>query len=262
MADVTNPALERLRAGQLAVGLNARHSRTSEFAAIAKDCGFHFVFLDDEHSPLPSDKAYEIALAAIRVGVTPLVRARRNEPPDIACHLSNGALGMFIPHVEDKASAERAARSCRFPPVGDLSVPGYLPQMGYTGMPAHEATRRLNDLFMVVAMIESRTAVANIEEIAAVDGLDVLFIGLHDLTHEMGLAGKYTDLTVIAALEAICAAAKRNGKAVGIGGVKENAMWERCVAMGMRMLLVENDLHMLVARMTERARYFNGIPTA
>ena len=262
MAECSNPALERLRAGQLIVGLNARHSRTSEFAAIARDCGYHFLFLDDEHSPLPTGQAYEMALAAIRVGLTPLVRARRNDAPDIACHLSNGALGIFVPHVDDRAAAERAARSCRFPPRGDLSVPGYLPQLGYTGVPAHEATRRLNDLFMVVAMIESGAAIDAIDEIASVDGIDVLFIGLHDLTHEIGLAGQYTDPRVTAALEAVCAAAQRHGKVVGIGGVKDNAMWERCVAMGMRMLLIENDLHMLVHRMTERARYFNAIPTA
>lgn len=261
MAEIDNPALRRLRAGEIVVGLNARHSRTSEFAAIAKDCGYHFVFLDDEHSPMPSDKTYEIALAAIRVGLTPLVRARRNEPPDIACHLSNGALGMIIPHIDDREAAVRAARACRFPPRGDLSVPGYLPQMGYTGMPAHEATSRLNDLFMVVTMIESGAAVEAVDEIAAVDGVDVLFIGLHDLTHEMGLAGQYDHPRVTAAIEAVCAAARRHGKAAGIGGVKSNAMWERCVAMGMRMLLIENDLHMLVHRMTERARYFNAIPT-
>src|SRR5690606_6833187 len=118
----------------------------------------------------------------------------------------------------------------------------------------------LNDLFMVVAMIESGKALSNVDEIAAVEGVDVLFMGLHDITHDLGLQGQYDHPSIIAAIERVCAAAKRHGKAAGIGGVKENRMWESCVKAGMRLLLVENDLHMLVARLTERARYFNAIP--
>ncbi len=261
MTEVRNHALDRLRRGELAIGLNARHSRTSEIAAIVKDCGYHFVFLDDEHSPLPSGVAYDISLAAIRVGLTPLVRVRRNSPPDIACHLSNGALGVFVPHVDNRQQADEAAASSRFAPRGMLSVPGYLPQLGYTGIPAHEATERMNDLFMVVAMIESAEGIANVDAIAAVPGIDVLFMGLHDITHDLNLQGQYDHPRVTAAIEAVCAAAKRHGKVAGIGGVKQNEMWQRCVATGMRMLLIENDLHMLVHRMTERARYFNGIST-
>src|SRR5690606_39793508 len=93
-------AIGRRRAGKLVVGLNARHSRTPEIAAIMRDCGYHFVFLDQEHSPIPAGLAYDISLAAIRVGLAPLVRVRQNAPPDIGSQLSNGALGVFVPHVE------------------------------------------------------------------------------------------------------------------------------------------------------------------
>ena len=256
---VGNTALDRLRRGDVTVGLNIRHSRTPEAAAIFKDCGFHFLFIDDEHSPLPSGTAYELSLAAVRAGITPIVRARRNDPADIGCHFSNGALGVFVPHVENREEAERAARSSRFAPRGNLSVPGFLPQLGYTGIPAHEATRRLNDLHIVVAMIESGIAVANVEEIAAVEGIDVLFMGLHDLTHDLGLQGQYDHPDIQDAMRRVAEAARRNGKASGLGGAKTNELWHRAVDFGMRFLLVENDLHMLVARATERARYFNGL---
>jgi 2-keto-3-deoxy-L-rhamnonate aldolase RhmA len=256
---IKNVALDRLREDKIVVGLNARHSRTSEAPAIFRDCGFHFLFLDDEHSPLPSGAAYEMNLAAIRVGITPLMRVRRNEAPDIACHFSNGALGVIVPHVDNREQAERAARACRFPPRGELSVPGYLPQLGYTGIPAHEATHRLNELHLVVAMIESAEAIDKVDEIAAVDGIDVVFIGLHDTTHALGLQGQYAHPRITEAIDRVCTAARRHGKAAGIGGVKENAMWQRCVEQGMRFLLIENDLHMLVARATERARWFNGL---
>lgn len=251
--------IDRLKAGKLVIGLNARHSRTAEAAAIFKDCGYDFLFLDDEHSPIPSGIAYELSLAAVRNGITPMVRARRNEPADIGCHFSNGALGVFVPHVEDRADAERAVRSSRFAPRGNLSVPGFLPQLGYTSIPAHEATARLNEMHVVAVMIESGEAISNIDNIAAVNGVDVLFMGLHDITHDLGLQGQYESPRIKEAIVQVCQAARRNGKYAGIGGVKSNSMWEFCVAQGMRFLLVENDLHMLVARATERARYFKSI---
>ena len=260
MTDVRNHALERLRQGQMILGMNARHSRTSEIAAILKGCGYHWLFLDDEHSPIPMDRAYDISLAAIRIGLTPCVRARTNHPAEIGRHLSNGALGVIIPHVNTAEEALHAARSCRFPPRGELSVPGAFPQFGYPGIPAHHATAAMNDLVMVVVMIESQEAVDNVDAIAAVDGADVLFVGLHDLTHEMGVPGEYGHERVVAAIDRVCKAARANGKFAGIGGVKENEMWGRYVKMGMRMILAENDLTMLVARASERATFFLSLP--
>lgn len=259
MIDLKNAALERLREGKIAVGMNVRHSRTSEIAWILKGCGYHFVFLDDEHSPIPVDRSYDISLAAMRVGVTPCVRVRKNLPHEIGRHMSNGALGVFVPHVDSAAEAESAARSVRFPPAGDLSVPGAFPQFGYPTIAAHEATRRLNELVMVITMIESQKAVDDVEAIAATEGVDVLFVGLHDLTHDLGLAGQYTHPRIIEALTRIEAAARGNGKFAGIGGVKTNEMWAECASMGFRFLLAENDLTMFTARASERATFFSSL---
>lgn len=259
MIELKNTALERLREGKVAVGMNVRHSRSSETAWILRGCGYHFVFLDDEHSPMPVDRAYDISLAAMRIGLTPCVRVRKNLPHEIGRHMSNGAMGVFIPHVDSAAEAESAARSVRFPPAGDLSVPGAFPQFGYPTIAAHEATRRLNDLVMVITMIESQKAVDDIDAIAATPGVDVLFVGLHDMTHDFGLNGQYTHPRIVEALTRIAAAAAKNGKFTGIGGVKTNEMWSECVRMGFRFLLAENDLTMFAARASERAEFFNGL---
>jgi 2-keto-3-deoxy-L-rhamnonate aldolase RhmA len=259
LIEVSNEALERLRRGEIALGMNVRHSRTSEIAWLLKGCGYHWVFMDDEHSPIPVDRAYDIGLTAMRIGLTPCMRVRTNQPHEIARHLSNGAMGIIVPHVESAEEAECAARACRFPPRGDLSVPGAFPQFGYPTIAAHEATRRMNDLAMVVVMIESGRALEEVEAIAAVEGVDVLFIGLHDLTHDLGLPGQYGHPRVLSAIDRVVAAAGQHGRFAGIGGVKENAMWADCVGRGVRFLLAENDLTMLAARAAERAAFFNGL---
>ncbi|MFM1987204.1 MAG: hypothetical protein RJA99_161 [Pseudomonadota bacterium] len=246
---------ERLAAGEVLVGCNVRHSRTPEIGPILAEAGFAWIMLDDEHSPMSSHAGYDIALAAIRSGVVPLARVRRNDPADIASWLNNGTLGVIVPHVNDAAQARRAAVACRFPPEGELSVPGTVPQFGY-GLTLAEATKRFNDEVLTVAMVESRAALDEVEAIAATPGVDVLFVGASDLVYDLGLPGAYASPELERAVARIVAAAQANGRHVGMGGIRDDVLWRRFVDLGVRMVLTENDLTMLLVRARERASFF------
>ncbi|MGE0151625.1 MAG: HpcH/HpaI aldolase/citrate lyase family protein [Reyranellaceae bacterium] len=260
MSKIDLPFFKRLKADEIVVGMNIRHSRTSEIGPMLASAGYHWFFTDDEHSPVPLDRSYDINLAAIRAGVLPFVRARQNNPAEIGCHLSNGALGVFVPHVNTAAEAEAAAMACRYPPVGKLSVPGSIPQFGYTGKSLPELCGVFNDNVVCTVMIESPEAVANVDAIAAVKGVDVLFMGASDLTFEMGIPSQYGHDRVTDAVARVCAAARKHGKVAGMGGVKEPSDWARYTGMGMRVLLSENDLSMLMYRLNDRAKFFSGLP--
>lgn len=249
---------ERLRDGKLCLGLNTPHSRTAEIAPILRACGYHWMLIDAEHHPMPSGVAYEIALAAIRCGIFPFVRPQTNLPHEIGAHLTNGALGVLVPHVNTVEQAESAARACRYPPIGDLSVPGVITQFGY-GKPLTEAAEEFNREAICIAMIESRQAVGAVEDIASVKGVDGLLVGMSDLTFEMGMPGAYSHPDTRAAVERICRAAKANGKFVGMGGVKEAEDWQRYMGMGVRMVMTENDLSMMMWRMKDRVGFFSGL---
>ena len=110
-------------------------------------------------------------------------------------------------------------------------------------------------------MIESEQGVANAVAIAAVEGIDALFIGASDLTFDMGINSQYGHERVQKAVETVCRAARAAGKIAGMGGVRENQDWARYVACGMRLLLTENDLSLLMARARERAEFFTALPT-
>lgn len=252
---------ERFAAGDVVVGCNVRHSRSPEIGPILAQAGFGWIMLDDEHSPMSSHAGYDIALSAIRAGVVPLARVRRNEPADIASWLNNGTLGVIVPHVNDPEQAARAARACRFPPEGELSVPGTVPQFGY-GLTLAQATQRFNAEVLTVVMIESRAALADVERIAAVPGVDVLFVGASDLVYDLGLPGGYGTGELERAIVRIVAAARANGRTVGLGGVRDDALWRRFVALGVQMVLTENDLTMLLTRARERASFFAGLAAA
>jgi 2-keto-3-deoxy-L-rhamnonate aldolase RhmA len=250
----------RLAAGQVVLGLNARHSRTSEIGAILASCGYSWFFVDNEHSPIPTGTAYEMCLGAIRAGITPFARARTNDAAEISSWLNNGAMGIFVPHVNSPVEAAHAAKAARYPPAGAMAAPGLVPQYGYDRVPLPEATDWFNENVMVVAMIESEQAVANAEAIAAVEGIDALFIGASDLTYDMGINSQYGHDRMAAAVETVCGAVRAAGKFAGMGGIREDKDWARYVACGMRMLLTENDISLLTARARERAKFFAGLP--
>ena len=249
---------QKLARGELLLGCNVRHSRTPEIGAILRDCGFSWLMLDNEHSPMTPHLGYDIALGALRAGVLPLARVRRNDEAEIASWLTNGALGVVVPHVNSPDEARRATRAAKYPPEGVLSVPGSIPQFGY-GIPLAEASRRFNQESVTMLMIESQAAVDAVDEIAAVPGADVLFVGSSDLVFDLGLPGGYDHPRYVAALERIAAAARARGLAFGVGGVGRDAQWEAVIALGAQVILTENDLTMLINRARERVAFFAAL---
>jgi 2-keto-3-deoxy-L-rhamnonate aldolase RhmA len=244
------------RARRVALGCNVRFSRSAEIGPILAACGLSWVMLDFEHSPVSPHLAYDIGLGAIRAGVLPFARPAGHSPQEIAGLLTNGVLGLLVPHVDTAEQAAAAvARAARFPPRGTLSVPGSLPQLGY-GLTLAEACARFNDEVVVVAMIESGSALANLDAIAAAPGIDGLFVGASDLLWDLGLAGRYGGPELRDAVRRVCTAARANGKFAGMGGPKDEAVWRESLAAGMRMILTGNDLSLLMRGARDLAAFF------
>ena len=247
----------RMAAGQLALGSNLRLSRSAEAGPILAACGFHWAMLDFEHSPASPHLAHDIALSAIRAGVLPMARPSSHDPREIAGLLTNGPLGLVVPHVDTPEQAAAVARAARFAPRGGLSVPGTLAHFGYDKGLA-EACALFNDEVVVTVMIESRTAVENVEAIAAVPGVDGLFIGGSDLLWDLGLPGQYGAPALLDAVQRTCAAARRHGLFAGMGGPRDEAPWRGFLSAGMRMILTENDLSLMMRGARDRLSFFEG----
>ena len=153
-------------------------------------------------------------------------------------------------------TAEIAAQmvvQCRYPPQGHRSVTGSLPQIDFASWPLGEAAAAINEATLVIVMIETPRAVDNVEEIAAVPGVDVLLVGTNDLCLEMGIPGQLDHPRVIEAFERITAACRAKGKHAGLGGVYTPPLIERYVGMGFRFILAGSDLSFMLAGARERA---------
>jgi 2-keto-3-deoxy-L-rhamnonate aldolase RhmA len=257
---VVNLLREKLAAGSVTSSMIVRLSRGAEIARIARSAGFDALYVDLEHSGLTLDTTGQICTSAADLGVTPLVRVPGLFPELIGQVLDVGALGVIIPGVETAAQARLAAESARFAPLGRRSVSSVLPQLQYRTMPNRLGLDWVNAQMLVAVMVESPASVANIDDIAAVSGIDLLHIGLHDLTASFGYARRPSDETVLEILAPVFASAARHGKWVGIGGLgSSRGLLTALLRHGVRFVSAGTDLGFLLSAATESAAFVRGL---
>ena len=259
MAIVENAVKRRLQAGQLAASFNLSRLRTVEAPQIAKACGFHWLFIDLEHSSMDLDTASQICVAALDAGITPLVRVSGHEHFHAARILDNGAMGVVVPHVDTVEEARAAVDHVKFPPLGHRSMTGGLSQLGFENHGVAEQPKIMNAQTMVVIMLETPTAIDNAEAIAAIEGVDVLLIGTNDLAAEMGIPGQFDHTRIEEAYDAALDAARKHGKHVGLGGIYDEALVTKFVEKGVRFILGGADLGFVMAAASARSAFLRGL---
>jgi 2-keto-3-deoxy-L-rhamnonate aldolase RhmA len=260
MLTIQNHAKQRLIAGELSLGMGLRQARTVDIARIARSCDYDWLFIDMEHNSMSVDMAAQISAAALDAGITPLVRVPAHEQFHATRLLDNGAMGIVVPHVNDRAEAERIVANCLFPPLGRRSVPGALPQVNFRPLPMADLIRTINDSMLIVAMIETPEGLANVDEIAAVQGIDVLLMGGSDLSAELGIPGEIGSATMRDAFARVVEACRRHGKYPGTGGVYDHALIPDYIEAGARFILSGSDLAFLMAGANARSSFLRSLP--
>jgi 2-keto-3-deoxy-L-rhamnonate aldolase RhmA len=252
-------ALQKIRAGKLSLGLGVHHLRGSAVPLLAKAAGFDWLFIDAEHGAISTPEIAQICLAALPMGVVPIVRICAGALDEGTRALDNGALGLVVPHVDTPEQARGLVEAFRFAPMGHRSTGGTNAHFGYRPPPAAEAQKILNAGLLIIPMIETPQAVENAEAIAAIDGIDALLIGSNDLALEMGIPGQVGHERVKAAYETVAAACRRHSKVLGMGGVYDQELSTRYISMGARLVLGANDHSLLLNAATQRAEFLRGI---
>ncbi len=258
MAQIINPARERLAQGQLAIGMGVRGMRGPEVGRVMRTAGYDFLFIDLEHGATSVETAFTISVAALDAGIAPLVRVPHGELAMGTRCLDGGALGIVIPHVDSADEARAMVNAFKFAPLGRRSIGGAYPQFGFAPVQAREVVSELNAATLVVAMIETPRAVENAEQIAAVPGIDVLLMGTNDLCLEHGIPGQLEDTRIVAAIDTVVRACRQHGKWPGLGGVYGRELMQRYIGRGMRFVLAGNDISVLLAAAQEQASFARG----
>ena len=258
---VKNIVKEKLARNEIVASMTVRLTRGVEIARMAKTAGFDMIYVDLEHSTLSLDTTGQICLAALSCGIAPMVRVPANTPEYIHRVLDGGALGIIAPGIGSAEEARAVVRATKYPPLGERGAGGALPQLEYRSFPTDEVYAAVNDATMVIVQFESAEALEKADEIVAVEGVDMVLLGINDLLASMGIPGQYEHAKVRDAYTRTIAACRKHGKHVGVGGLSTRPkLAAEFVAMGARLVSTGTDIQFLQAAMTEKAKQVCEIP--
>ena len=179
-----NPLKEKLRSGQTVLGTALNAPTASVMAATCKTA-IDFVWIDTEHAPYASESLDMLPVIARQNGVAPMIRVAWNDPALIKKAYDVGAVAVMVPQVNTAEEAARAVEYAFYPPLGQRGVSPNWPILA--GVDWNHVIRTANQETVLILQIESRQAFDNLEEIAAVPGIDVLFLGPMDMSASLGV---------------------------------------------------------------------------
>jgi 4-hydroxy-2-oxoheptanedioate aldolase len=246
----------RLARGEVTRGtfLGAATPVTAEVCAAA---GVDWVLLDLEHGAGAEEQAGAVIPAAASYSVPTVVRVESSERIRAGRVLDQGAAGVMFPRIDTADEAAACVRHLRYPPAGDRGVATYNRMCQY-GLDPGALDRSDGDVLGVV-QIETRPALDAVEDIAAVEGVDVLFVGPRDLSHALDVPGQTQAPVYLAALERVLAAAKGNGKAAGLL-VPDGAAAAGMSSAGWQFLAIGSDTTLLARAVRAELRRAGETP--
>ncbi len=224
----------KLTAGEPVFGLSVMIP-SPQLVEMAGGLGFDWVLIDCEHGTITPETAELMIMAAEASGVTPIVRPRTKSAQDIVEVMDRGAAGVQVPHVASGADARAAVEAVKFHPLGRRGLAAGTRASGYGYRGAMGAfTEAANRESLICAQIEDEAAVRNLDEILAVDGIDVFFIGPSDLSQSMGYPGDPSAGPVASAIDSTLKKIIAAGKTPGMPATTEKVA--AVVARGVRYI--------------------------
>ena len=232
----------RMRAGQSLIGcwINLCSNLAAE---IVGQAGYDFAMIDMEHGPGSVADAIAV-MQALGPDCVPCVRSPSNDPVWIKRILDAGAQGVMIPSVNDETEAQSAVAACHYAPLGNRGMAATIVRASGFGANWQDYVRRIEAEVLVMCQIETGRAVENVDKIAAVEGVDMLFIGPFDLSASMGFLGQPDHPEVRSAIGRVESAAKAAGKFVGGISTPERSA-EALLSDGYDLILPDSDVALL-----------------
>ncbi|HUF54266.1 MAG TPA: aldolase/citrate lyase family protein [Dehalococcoidia bacterium] len=211
---------------------------SSSSAEMMAHAGFDWLCVDMQHGSIDYQVALTMLQAISTTDTVPIVRVPWNEPGMIMKSLDAGAYGVIVPMVNSRAEAEAAVAACRYAPDGIRSY-GPARAVLYAGM---DYFPNANATVMCIPMIETKEALANVDEIVGTRGVDAVFVGPSDLSVSLGLPPSYDqDATVFRdGLASVIAACKKHGVVPGIFGGTP-AVAKKRIEQGFRLVQIADD---------------------
>ena len=236
-----NHVKQRIQSGGVSIGTFVFEFSSSGIGRLAAGAGAEFVVFDMEHTGWTVETIRTLVATTRSTELIPLVRVPTTEYDFIARTLDAGVMGIMVPMVESAEEATVIAKAAKYPPQGRRGAAFGVAHDDYSGGDIVEKMRSANRETLLIAQIETADGVRNAEAIAAVEGIDVLWIGHFDLTNSLGIPGQFEHPEFLAAVDQVLGACRAHGKVAGFmaGNLAEGTAR---LDQGFRILAYGGDL--------------------
>jgi 2-dehydro-3-deoxyglucarate aldolase/4-hydroxy-2-oxoheptanedioate aldolase len=237
---------QRAMAGEPVHGAMVFECFSPGIAQLMKLAGAEFVLYDMEHTGVSLETIKTQVACCRGLDIAPMVRVPRGEYQFLARALDIGCQGVMIPMVESVAQAKAIVDATRYPPKGRRGAAFGFAHDDYAPGAPRDKIKVADARNLVIAQIETEHGVAHVEEIAAVEGIDVLWVGHFDLTNFLGIPGQFDNPKYLDAIKRIVAAGRKHKK--GLGFMPTDATWARDYKRhGFNIMASGTDMGLLVA---------------
>jgi 2-keto-3-deoxy-L-rhamnonate aldolase RhmA len=235
---------QRLQQGELVIGTFISEVRNPNVAYMLAQAGFDFFVLDNEHGSFDVETVSNMVAAARGSGVEVIVRIPEIRRETILKPLDSGATGLLVPQVNTPEQAGDLVYHAKYPPFGNRGAALRRAHSLYGRPNAAEYLAKANEQTFLAVQAESREAIVNIDQIAAVEGIDCVFCGPFDLSVNLGIPGQLTHPTEVEAIDAMLAGCRKAGKAAGIL-LFDAAALKPWIQKGIRFACYSSDITMI-----------------
>jgi 2-keto-3-deoxy-L-rhamnonate aldolase RhmA len=241
-----NRAKAALKAGKLLMGTMLADIRQPSIMQILVNAGFDFTIIDNEHGAFGIESIADLSRMARILGLTPVVRVPDLAYPYVAQSLDAGAQGIMLPRVTHPDQVHQALEIMKYPPVGKRGTAMSRGQSDFRAGPLAENLAHANANTLLMVQVETAEALRHLDEIVAIEGVDVLFIGPTDLSIALGVAGQSDAPELVSAIERVLERCKAHGVATAIQA-NDLAYAKRWVERGMEIISYSSEIGLLAA---------------
>lgn len=247
--------------GQIVAGAMIFEFFSPGIASILVNAKARFALYDMEHTGLSFETLKWLFAACRGLPIEPMVRVPCGEYTWLARALDLGARGVMIPMVESESQARTIVQSCRYPGIGRRGAAFGFAQCDYSGGNVVEKIHDYHARTLIIAQIETERGLAEVEKIAAVDGIDVLWVGHFDLSNFMGIPAAFEDPRFLHAMTHVAEVARRHGKVAGF--MATDPKWiEQARQMGFTLLAAGTDTGLLQKSFGELVQQIDSRPAS
>ncbi len=248
-----------LKEGRVLVGLTAQHLMTPWLAKLYQHADTDFVYIEYEHSFMNEADLAGFVLVCRSLGLPVVAKVPECSRTHVAKLLEAGVVGIQLPWTESREQIDRLVSYVKFPPLG---IRAAAPGMGNCDYNSQTSGRDLletgNRETVILAHVETRAGIDNLDAILGHPLVDILFLGMYDLSVSYGHPGEFAHPEVAAAVEKAIAAAKRHGKVAGmyVPDAKTAQPW---VARGMRFFETASEVDQIDSGARHAVKQFRGL---